>query len=148
MNDDFDRFAKELQDEIDKDVQKHYSPNVLDLIKHQPNYGTMDDASARGTYKDEAGDSMTFFLKINSKNVIEKATYTTTACKHALACGSQVTFLVRNKTVDEAKQIDADTIMKALGRFPPELQRYVDLAERTLKESLKNFTTREKKARM
>ncbi len=147
MSDEFDRFAKEMQDEIDADVQKHYSANVLDLIKHQPNYGQLDGASASGTVKDEAGDIMTFFLKVNSAHVIEKATYTTTACKHAFAAGSQVTFLVRNKTIDEAKQINADIIKKALGKFPPEHQRYVDLAEGALKETLKNYATREKKAK-
>ena len=136
---DFDEFVKELQDEINKDVQREYSPNSLDLISRRPNYGHMEDANASGTTTEDSGDAMTMFLQINTSQVIEKTTYTTNACKPALACGSQVTFLVLGKTIQQAKAIDAGTIARALGKFPEEHRHFIDLAYRALREALISY---------
>jgi len=136
---DFDEFVKELQDEINKEVQRDYSPNVLDLIARRPNHGQMEDANASGTSTEASGDAMTIFLRINASQVIEKATYTTNACKPALACGSQVTFLVKGKTIQNAMTIDAGTIARALGKFPAVHQHFLDLAYRALKEALISY---------
>jgi NifU-like protein involved in Fe-S cluster formation len=139
MADGFDKFVDELQDEINKDVQRDYSPNSLDLIARQPNFGPMEDATASGTSTEASGDAMTFFLLINMSQIIEKATYTTNACKPALACGSQATFLVRGKNIQTARAIDAREIARALGKFPAEHQHYIDLAYRALKEALISY---------
>jgi nitrogen fixation NifU-like protein len=139
MADGFDKFVDELQEEINEEVRREYSPNALDLIARQPNYGVMQDANARGSSTDDTGKSITFFLKVNANSVIEKATYTTTGCNPALACGSLVTLLVKGKTIEQSMIIDTVVISQALGKLPKEHWHYIDLAARALYEALNSY---------
>ncbi|HME51580.1 MAG TPA: iron-sulfur cluster assembly scaffold protein [Candidatus Lokiarchaeia archaeon] len=136
MDDGFDKFVDELQEEINKEVRREYSPNVLDLITRKPNNSPMRDANARGSSKDDTGKFITVFLKVNASFVIENATYTTNGCKTAFASGSQVTLLVKGKTIEQAKAIDAMTISQALGKMPEEYPNYIELAAQALQAAL------------
>lgn len=139
MADDFDKFVDELQEQINEQARKDYSPNVLDLIARKPNNGTMSDANARGSSHDDANHSLTFFLLINTEHIIEKATYITNGCQPAFACGSQVTFLIRGKSVEQAKNVDVSSIAKALGKMPKEYHGYIDLSARALTAALNSY---------
>jgi NifU-like protein involved in Fe-S cluster formation len=138
MADDFDRFVEALQAEIDADVRLHYSPNALDLIKHEPHHGSLPDCTAEGTAKEASSESMTFFVKIDGTGRIDAIGYETTGCKPALACASQLALLAKGKMVEVALSIDGNAILKAIGRFPAEHQHYADLAVSALQEALKS----------
>ncbi|MEX2680377.1 MAG: iron-sulfur cluster assembly scaffold protein [Candidatus Sigynarchaeota archaeon] len=135
MSDDFDKFVDELQKEVNDEVQRQYSPNAMDLMARHPNHGVMKDATCMGSYRTEDGETMSFYLKVKN-GIIERATYITSGCQPAHAAGSQVTFLVRGKTIDQAEGITADVIWHAIGKMPEDTRHSVVLAEMALKKAI------------
>ena len=111
MSGDFDKFIDDLQNEVNEDVQRQYSPTALDLMAPRPNHGVMKDATCKGSFRADDGETMSFYLKVKN-GIIERATYITGGCQPAHAAGSQVTFLVRGKTLEQAEGITADVIWR------------------------------------
>lgn len=139
MSDDFDKFIDELQDEVNEEVQRQYSPNAMDLMARHPNNGVMKDASCKGSARAENGETMSFFLKIID-GIIEHATYITSGCQPTHAAGAQVTFLLRKRDIDFARCITADMIWKAIGKMPEDTRHSVVLAEMALKDAVARCT--------
>ena len=51
-----------------------YNPKVMDLFRNPKNLGKMEDATVVAVAGNPAcGDMITFYLKINDKDIIEKA---------------------------------------------------------------------------
>lgn len=138
MSDDFDKFIDELQNEVNEEVQRQYSPNALDLMARRPNHGVLKDATCKGNFRAEDGETMVFFLKIQN-GIIEQASYITSGCQPAHAAGSQVTFLVRGKGIEHAAGITTDTIWQAIGKMPLDTRHSVVLAEMALKNAIENY---------
>ncbi|MBN2154049.1 MAG: iron-sulfur cluster assembly scaffold protein [Candidatus Lokiarchaeota archaeon] len=138
MSDDFDKFIDDLQNEVNEDVQRQYSPNALDLMSRRPNHGVMKGATCKGKFRAEDSETMSFYLKVEN-GIIERATYVTGGCQPAHAAGSQVTFLVRGRTIEQAEGITADDIWRAIGRMPEDSRHSVLLAEMALKDAIENF---------
>jgi nitrogen fixation NifU-like protein len=137
MSDDFDKFIDDLQNEVNEEVQRQYSPNALDLMNRHPNQGVLKDATCKGNFRADDGETMAFFLIIE-KDIITRASYITSGCQPAHAAGSQVTFLVRGKTPKQARAITTDTIWRAIGKMPADTRHSVELAEQALKATLDN----------
>ncbi len=135
MSGDFDKFIDELQDEVNEEVQRQYSPNALDLMARRPNHGVMKDATCKGSFRADDGETMSFYLKVKN-GIIERATYITGGCQPAHAAGAQVTFLVHGKTILQAEGITADVIWRAIGKMPEDTRHSVVLAEMALKKAI------------
>jgi nitrogen fixation NifU-like protein len=141
MSDDFDKFIDDLQHEVDEEVQRQYSPNALDLMARRPNHGVIKEATCKGNFRAEDGETMSFYLKVKD-GIIEQATYITGGCQPAHAAGAQVTFLVRGKDIEYAARITADTIWNAIGKMPADTRHSVVLAEMALKNAIENYKHR------
>ncbi|NMC06745.1 MAG: iron-sulfur cluster assembly scaffold protein [Candidatus Lokiarchaeota archaeon] len=137
MSDDFDKFIDELQEEVNQEVQRQYSPNAMDLMTRHPNHGVMNDATCKGSARGVDGETMSFYLKVKD-GIIEQASYTTSGCQPAHAAGAQVTFLVRKKRIDLAKGITADVIWNAIGKMPEDTRHSFVLAEMALKNAVED----------
>nr|MDO8116007.1 iron-sulfur cluster assembly scaffold protein [Candidatus Sigynarchaeota archaeon] len=135
MSDDFDKFIEDLQNEVNEDVQRQYSPNALDLMARHPNHGVLKDATCKGSFRADDGETISFYLEVKN-DIIQKATYITNGCQPAHAAGSQVTLLVRGKTMKQAEGISADVIWRAIGKMPEDTRHSVVLAEMALKKAI------------
>lgn len=144
MDDEFDKFVQELQEEIDQEVRENFSPNALDLIKNKYNWGKLNDANATSRYTGPCGDTMEFFLKINNEGIINDARFQTNGCNPTIASGSQTTLLIIGKTIENAKSLTSDDIMKAIGKLPPENSHCPELANRALKKALDDYDSKKK----
>ncbi len=138
MSDDFDKFIDDLQNEVNEEVQRQYSPNALDLMARRPNHGVMKDATCKGSFRTDDGETMSFYLKVKD-GIIERATYITGGCQPAHAAGSQVTVLVRGKGIERAAGITADLIWNAIGKMPADTRHSVVLAEMALKDAIEHY---------
>jgi nitrogen fixation NifU-like protein len=138
MSGDFDKFIDDLQNEVNEEVQRQYSPNALDLMARRPNHGIIKDATCKGNFRADDGETMAFYLKVKN-GIIEQATYITSGCQPAHAAGSQVTFLVRGKGIEQAAGITADAIWRAIGKMPEDTRHSVVLAEMALKNAIENY---------
>ncbi len=95
-----------------------YSSQVRDHFEHPRNAGTVADADATARIENPAcGDVLELTVKI-VKGRIAEIRFRAKGCVAAMACGSAVTELVSGRTVDEAKKLSRDDLVRAVGGLP------------------------------
>ncbi len=100
-----------------------YSPQVLDHFENPRNVGELEDADASVRVENPVcGDIMQLSLKVErseglplSNRRIEDVRFRIRGCVTAIACGSVLTDMVRGKTIAEARQLQRQEIVDALG---------------------------------
>jgi nitrogen fixation protein NifU and related proteins len=96
-----------------------YTDKVLAHFKNPHNQGEMKDANAVGQEGNPVcGDVMKIYLKIEN-NVIQDVKFETLGCAAAIAVSSDLTDMVKGKTLEEALKITKDDVVKDLGGLPP-----------------------------
>jgi nitrogen fixation NifU-like protein len=95
-----------------------YSPQVLDHFEHPRNAGAVTDADASARMENPAcGDVLELTVKVTGGRIAE-IRFRAKGCVAAMACGSALTELVSGKTVDEAKKLRREKLLRAVGGLP------------------------------
>ncbi len=95
-----------------------YSPQVLDHFEHPRNVGTLEQPDAAARLENPAcGDVLELTLKIEDGRIVA-ARFRAKGCVPAIACGSQMTEMLRNRTVAEARALRREQLVEALGGLP------------------------------
>jgi len=95
-----------------------YSAQVLEHFEHPRNAGAVDGADAAVRVENPAcGDVMELTVRF-ADGTIEEIRFRAKGCVAAMACGSALTELVRGKTLDEAKRLTRDDVVRAVGGLP------------------------------
>jgi nitrogen fixation NifU-like protein len=139
--DNLDRFVGYLNQRIFEDLKKAYSPQVVKRFYHLRNVGVLEDANGYARVNGSCGDTMEIWLKIN-KEKIARANFMTDGCGPSIVCGSMVTELAVNKTLEEALDIQKEDVLKALGGLPEESAHCASLAAQTLHEAIDDYFRR------
>jgi nitrogen fixation NifU-like protein len=80
-----------------------YTQKVLDLFRNPKNLGKMEDATVVAVAGNPAcGDMITFYLKINNQDIIEKATFESYGCAANIATASIVTEMIKGLNLQSA----------------------------------------------
>src|SRR5512142_810246 len=80
-----------------------YTQKVLDLFRNPKNLGKMEDADIIAVAGNPAcGDMITFYMKINDQEVIERATFESYGCAANIATASIVTEMIKGLTLKQA----------------------------------------------
>jgi len=97
-----------------------YNPKVLDLFRNPKNLGKMEDATVTAVAGNPAcGDMITFYLKINEHEVIERATFESYGCAANIATSSIVTEMVRGLSLKSAwEDITWKRVTEEVGGLP------------------------------
>ncbi len=96
-----------------------YSPAVLDHFKNPRNAGELADATATLEVTNPVcGDIMRLAVRVEG-NRIADVRFKTRGCVTAIACGSLLTEMMRDKTLEEVRGITYLQISTALGGLPP-----------------------------
>jgi len=96
-----------------------YNPKILELFRNPKNLGKMEDATVSAVAGNPAcGDMITFYLKIDEKEVIEKASFESYGCAANIATSSILTEMIKGKTLKEAWQISWKKVVKEVGGLP------------------------------
>jgi nitrogen fixation NifU-like protein len=96
-----------------------YSQKILDLFRNPKNLGKMEDATVSAVAGNPAcGDMITFYLKINDQDIIEKATFESYGCAANIATSSIVTEKVKGMTLEEAWKITWKSVAEEVGGLP------------------------------
>src|SRR6202453_2949816 len=112
------RQRSEVKDRAEGSGKLMYSPQVLDHFEHPRNAGTVADADATARIENPAcGDVLELTAKIAEGRIAE-IRFRAKGCVAAMACGSAVTELVGGRTVDEAKKLNRDGLVNAVGGLP------------------------------
>ncbi|MDD5528254.1 MAG: iron-sulfur cluster assembly scaffold protein [Patescibacteria group bacterium] len=116
-----------------------YSPKVLEHFRNPHNQGEMKDCDAVGQEGNPVcGDVMKIYLKIKD-NVIEDVKFETLGCAAAIAVSSDLTEMVKGKTLDEALKITKDDVVKDLGGLPEVKVHCSMLGVDALQQAIKNY---------
>lgn len=101
----------------------------MDHFLNPRNTGELSQPTCFGTVVNEAcGDVIKLSMRIDG-GIVREAAAMTFGCVAAIAAASVMTEMVRNKGIREARAIDNEDIVKALGGLPSEKSRCTMLAE-------------------
>ncbi len=116
-----------------------YSKQVLKHFKNPHNQGNIKNADAIGQAGNlKCGDVMKIYLKIKD-NKIKDIKFETLGCAAAIAVSSATTDMIKGKTIDEAKKLTKEKIIKKLGGLPPVKVHCSMLALEALHEAIKKY---------
>jgi len=132
---------EEFQQKLIEGLKKTYSEEALELFFNRTNMRPLSFPNGFAKVTGPCGDTMEIYLKVGN-GVITETCFETDGCMTSIMSGAMVTQLARGKSLNEARQIDQDTILKALGGLPNESTHCALLAANTLKEAIKDALSR------
>ena len=95
-----------------------YSPQVLDHFQNPRNAGEVADPDAFVQLENPAcGDILKLTLRIANGRIAE-IRFLAKGCVPAMACGSALTDLVQGRTLEEARQLNREELIAAVGGLP------------------------------
>jgi nitrogen fixation NifU-like protein len=97
-----------------------YTQKVLDLFRNPKNLGKMVDATVTAVAGNPVcGDMITFYLKINRQEIIEKASFESYGCAANIATASIVTEMVKGISLESAwKDVTWKKVTEEVGGLP------------------------------
>lgn len=128
----------ETSEVVDLLKKSGYSDKAIEYYINKVNVGEIKEHDSHSVYTGPCGDTMEFFLKIES-NVIKDAKFQAIGCAASFASGSALTEMIRGKIVEEAEGIDEEGIVNHLGGFPEAKMHCACLAKRTLGFALEQY---------
>ncbi len=116
-----------------------YSPQLIEHFERPRNVGELPDADARAQVENPAcGDIMLLTLKLTDGRISE-ARYRTKGCVASIACGSLLTEWLRGKSLDEARALRREAVVRAVGGLPSESLHASHLVMDALQAALKKL---------
>ena len=128
-------FEDSYKEILKKELKDDFSPAVLEHALNPRNLGRMENADSYARVTGPCGDTMEIWLAAED-NKIERATFETDGCLTTIAAGSMATEMVKNKKLNEALQIEQQSILEALGGLPKESEHCALLAANALRGAL------------
>jgi len=117
-----------------------YNPKVLELFRNPKNLGKMEDATVTAVAGNPlCGDMITFYLKINDQDVIEKASFESYGCAANIATSSIVTEMIKGMKLEEAWGISWKSVTEAVGGLPSVKFHCGILAVGALKRAIRKY---------
>ncbi|MGA3134003.1 MAG: iron-sulfur cluster assembly scaffold protein [Terracidiphilus sp.] len=116
-----------------------YSPQVLDHFEHPRNAGAIAGADTSVRIENPAcGDILELAIKVE-EGCIAEIRFRAKGCVAAMACGSALTELVRGKSVDAARKLTREELLRAVGGLPQASSHASHLAMDALDASLRQI---------
>jgi nitrogen fixation NifU-like protein len=117
-----------------------YNPKVLELFRNPKNLGKMEDATVTAVAGNPAcGDMITFYLKINDQDVIEKASFESYGCAANIATSSIVTEMIKGMKLEKAWDVSWKSVAEAVGGLPSIKFHCGILAVGALKRAIRKY---------
>ena len=138
---DLDNLVSDIQDKIFKEDREIYSETALDHAYNPRNVGMIEDAAGIGKFTGPCGDTMHIYLEIIDDTIVE-AKFLTYGCGATAACGSVITELVKEKSIDDALIIESDELLILLDGLPGANIHCSVLAVNTLRTAINSYFSR------
>jgi len=144
MTDEFDDFARALQEQIYEETRAAYGEVVFERWLKPLYAGVIQDPDGFGRVTGTCGDTMEIFLRFE-KDRVKEATFQTDGCGTSAVCGSFAAELSHGKSPDEIAEIEGETILEVLGGLPEEDRHCAFLAAETLQEALDDYMRKQRR---
>ncbi len=119
-----------------------YSPQVLDHFEHPRNAGSVTSPDASVQIENPAcGDVLKLTLRLSGDR-IEEIRFLAKGCVCSMACGSAITELVQGMSIEQAKELQRDLLVRAVGGLPPASVHASHLAMDALSAALSQLGSR------
>lgn len=116
-----------------------YSDQVLDHFQNPRHPGELTNPDAAAQLANPAcGDVLKLTLRIADGSIAE-IRFLAKGCVPAIACGSALTELVLGRTVDEARSLNREQLVDAVGGLPEASSHASHLAMDTLARALREI---------
>jgi nitrogen fixation NifU-like protein len=138
MVDEFDDFARALQDQIYEETREAYGQVAFERWLRPLYVGVMPNPEGYGRVTGTCGDTMEIFLRFE-KNRVKEAKFQTDGCGSSTVCGSFAAELACGRNPDEIAEITGEMILDILGGLPKEDRHCAFLAAETLQEALEDY---------
>lgn len=120
-----------MPEEYTKELLKHFkNPKFVKPIKNPSGIGEVGNMTC--------GDVMKLSIKVKD-NKINDIGFNTFGCAAAIASSDVVCELVKGKTIEEAKKIKKEDIVKSLGGMPKIKVHCSVLGIKALKKAIEDF---------
>jgi len=117
-----------------------YNPKILELFRNPKNLGKMEDATVTAVAGNPScGDMIVFYLKINSEDVIEKASFESYGCAANIATSSIVTEMIKEMRLEDAWKLSWKSVVEAVGGLPSVKFHCGILAVGALKRAIRTY---------
>lgn len=125
---------------------EEYTDKVIKHFLNPSNVGQIEDPSGKGKITSPVcGDILELYIKVDDNEVISDAKFRTFGCGAAIASGSILTELIKGKTVEEARKLSNEDVVRALGGLPPVKIHCSVLAEDALKKAIEDYYRKRQK---
>ncbi len=115
-----------------------YSPQILDHFEHPRNAGELVDADAHVRVENPAcGDTLELFANLRDGR-IAAIRFKAKGCVAAMACGSLITEMAKDKSLAEVRAISREEVAEQIGGLPPASGHAAQLAVDALRTLVKN----------
>jgi SUF system NifU family Fe-S assembly protein len=95
-----------------------YSAEVLDHFQNARNAGDVELPDASMQVENPAcGDILKLTLKLDGDRIAD-IRFRAKGCVPAMACGSAITEMVKGKTIEEARRVSREELMRKVGGLP------------------------------
>ncbi len=116
-----------------------YSPQLLDHFEHPRNPGEVANPDATVQVENPAcGDILKLTMKVANGRITE-IRFLAKGCVPAMACGSALTELVKERTVEAASRLRREEVVQAVGGLPEASAHASHLAMDALVAALKQI---------
>jgi nitrogen fixation NifU-like protein len=113
---------------------------VLELFLNPKNLGKMEDATVMAVAGNPmCGDMVTFYLKINERDIIERATFESYGCAANIATSSIVTEMINGMKLEDAWKLSWKTVTEEVGGLPTVKFHCGILAVGALKRAIRKY---------
>ncbi|MBN2016124.1 iron-sulfur cluster assembly scaffold protein [Candidatus Dojkabacteria bacterium] len=125
------------QDELMKKLG--YSQKGIEYFKKKLNFKELPSADVKGEQLGHCGDYMSVSLKVDDNGIITDAVFEALGCAGACISGSSITVMIKGKTLEEAKKLDENDIIKHLGALPQNKVECAQLAIKALRDAIEKY---------
>jgi nitrogen fixation NifU-like protein len=137
----FDKLVEKIQNEImQKEIEDH-NEKIVSLYYNPQNWGKPPFEEIT-VYEELRGGPKQYFLGIYLKienGIISKANFLTDGCGVMVATCSQMTILIKGKSIEFADDLKKKDINNGLMGIPPDEQHCIDLTIHTLRSAIKKY---------
>ena len=139
MSVDIDELAEKLENSVLEDAREVFSETVIEYAYNPRNVGEISDADGVGRVTGTCGDTVQIHIRVENGRIIESR-FLTDGCGTSIACGSMLTEMIKDKTIEEALMIKSDDLLRSLDGLHEEYVHCTVLAVDTLHAAIDDYT--------
>ena len=124
-----------FQEEQEADLRNRFGEAGFALWRDAPNRTRLEHPTVVGTVKGSCGDTISIALLIDGDTIVA-TDFDTDGCASSQIAGYMASLLAKDKTLDEAVDIDDHAILSAVGTFPEDDTHCAYLAAAAVREAV------------